>query len=71
LSGKIDEDFWLRRTNGWKEEIAAVAAEVKTLQNREPQARRRSWPPNQLGRVSGSDRHSTDFVTRHIYSFTN
>jgi len=32
LNGKISEDFWLRRTNAWQEEIAAVAAEVKTLQ---------------------------------------
>ena len=32
LSGKISEDFWLRRTNGWQEEIAKVAAEIDDLQ---------------------------------------
>jgi site-specific DNA recombinase len=33
LNGKIPEDFWLRRTNAWQEEIATVAAEIKTLQD--------------------------------------
>ncbi len=32
LNGKIAEDFWLRRTNVWQEEIAKVAAEINDLQ---------------------------------------